>query len=563
MPASNGLAQAQALRMRGPALTDPPGDVEGMNVNKTPRILDANCGLGHVPGKSGSARTAGDLLRIMDRLGIAAALVHSTEAVRGNWPYGNARLMREIRGRGRLIPCWVVAPDVLAGPRPAELVATMAAAGVRAVRLCPRSQRHSLTPLVCGPLLDCLAAARLPVILDFEIYGWNETPDWAAVAELASRWPTLSFILPGCVLAASRNMVPHLQRYPNLYLDIGAYQEVGGIAAFIRAFGGHRAVWGSAFPHRGHEIALGLLQGRQLGPRARAAIGAANLAALMEGRVPRPIPAEPPAVARKLPLAAIDVHMHLGCDLAGTAEFTADQAVAALDAWGMQCGVASHLAALSGDVAEGNDALLDACRRHPGRLYGWAFFDAAQPERSAASCRRLLRHRAIVGFKVHQGTDERKLDDPGYEAMFQMANALSLPILAHENSHDGFETTLQKIARRWPRVRILHAHHGGTTDAPAAQQMARRLQRFPNLWLETSTSFAPPDAVGHLVRAGGGQRLCYGTDLGFMDNDGQTGKVLFADLTRKQLADVLRNNALKLIPRLSGQAPRHRRAPHH
>jgi len=521
-----------------------------MTMQEELNIIDVNSGLGHVPGKSGSLRTAGELLGVMDRLGIRTALVHNPEAVKGNWQHGNARLMDIIRGQPRLMPCWVVVPDASAGPRPPALVAAMRAAGVKAARLCPRSQRHLLNRVVCGPLLDALSQARLPVVLDFEIYGWGDTPDWPAVAELAEGWPRLPLIIPGCVLGAARNLYPYFKRCPNLYLDIGAFQEIDGLARFIRTFGAHRALYGSYFPHRGHEISLGLLQGRQLDPASRAAVAGNNLQTLLAGRLPKPVHAGAPGVVHKLPVPAIDVHVHLGCDLVGTDEFTADQAVAALDAWGVQCGIVSHLAALSGDVEEGNRALLEACRRHPGRLYGWAFYDAAQPERSAVSCRRLLRSRSIVGFKVHQGTDERTIDDAGYRAMFQMANKLNLPILAHEDAHDRFEATLKKIAARWPRVRILHAHHGGTTDLAAAKQMARRLKRCPNLWLETSTSFAPPDAVGHLVRAGVARRLCYGSDLGFMDNDGQTGKVLFADLTPTQRVNVFRRNALGLIQRL-------------
>jgi len=429
-------------------------------------------------------------------------------------------------------------------------VAAMQTADVKAARLCPRSQHHLLNPRVCGPLLDALAAARIPVILDFGIYGWGEAPDWPAIAELAGHWPSLPFILPGCVLAASRNMAPYFSAQPNLYLDMGAYQEIDGLAKFVRAYGAQRALYGSYFPYRGHEISLGLLRGRQLDPLARAAIGGGNLAALMQGRPPKPVQAGRPGVVRKLPVPAIDVHLHLGCDLVGTEEYTARQAVAAMDAWGVQCGIVSHLGALTGDVEEGNQALLAACRKHPGRLYGWAFFDAAQPRRSAAACQRMLQTRHFVGFKVHQGTDERKLDDAGYAAMFRIANDLEVPILAHENAHDKFEDTLANIAARWPRVRILHAHHGGTADPAAAAQHAARLSKCPNLWYETSTSFAPPDAVGHFVRATGGQRLCYGTDLGFMDNDGQTGKVLFADLNPRQRADVLRHNALRLIKRL-------------
>jgi len=52
--------------------------------------------------------------------------------------------------------------------------------------------------------------------------------------------------------------------------------------------------------------------------------------------------------------------------------------------------------------------------------------------------------------------------------------------------------------------------------------------QYPDLWHDTVTSFGPPDAVGNFVRACGSKRLCFGSDLGLLDLDGQVGKVLFA-----------------------------------
>jgi len=514
-------------------------------------IVDANCGLGHVAGKDGGARTADELLTRMDRLGIHRALVYAVVARKGNWQYGNSWLMERIAGRrDRLIPCWVVAPEPTLHFKPAEWVATLKQAGVGAVRLCPRSQDHMLNPEVCGPLLRALSSGRVPVIIDFEVVGWGESLDWTAIGTLAAAFPKLPFILPGCVLGVSRNLHPYFRKYQNLYLDIGAFQEVGGVSDFVRAFGAHRAVFGTYFPDRGPEIALGLLHGRQLGGRARHAVAGGTLAALIAGKTPRAVRAGPASPDRKMPVPAIDVHVHLGNYTFGGPEFTAEAAIEAFDAWGVGCGITSGIELLGGLVKESNQTVLQACRKFPGRLYGWAFYDAAQPELSAEVCGQMLKERCFVGFKVHEGTDNRRLTDPGYRKMFAMADKMRLPILTHENIHDDFNRTLEKLIRKWPRVKILHAHHGGNKDEAGAAQLAVLLKKHANLWHDVAVSWAPPDAVRHVVRATGGKRLCYGTDLGFMDSDGQNGKVLFADLTESQRADVLRNNALRLIGRL-------------
>ena len=514
------------------------------------KILDANCGLGWVPGKTCGARDPDTLLAMMDRVGIEQALVFATYARKGNWQQGNAWLMDAIKGHDRLLPCWVIAPEPLLDIRPAEWVARLKRAGVGAVRLCPSSQHHLVNPEVCGSLLQALARARVPVILDFEIVGWGPSLDWPSIASLATAFPELPLILPGSVLGASRNIHPYFQKHSQLYLDIGAYQEVDGIASFIREFGAHRAVFGTYFPDRGPEIALGLLHGRQLGPRARRAIAGGNMAALIAGRTPQRVPAEPAGPDAKMPVPAVDVHVHVGGYAFGGEPLTAEQAVKAFDAWGVQCGVASGLVLIHSQVREANQVILQACRKFPGRLYGWAFYDAAQPELSASVCQEMLNHPFFVGFKVYGPTEKRMLDDPGYNKMFAMADKHRLPILAHEDGYEDWSKTLTKLGKKWPHANILHAHHGGCQDEAGAARLAALLKKHDNLWHDTVTSGGPPDTIGHLVRATGGKRLCYGTDLAFMDVDGQNGKVLFADLTEVQRADVLRNNAVRLLPRL-------------
>src|SRR5919202_3418584 len=102
-------------------------------------LFDANCMLGrrsiHTP--LGMPATADELEAEMDRLGIAEALVYHGMALDGHPWEGNQRLLREIEGRPRLHPCWVLLPTTGEMPPPAQLVAEMRARGVRAARMCP------------------------------------------------------------------------------------------------------------------------------------------------------------------------------------------------------------------------------------------------------------------------------------------------------------------------------------------------------------------------------------------------------------------------------------------
>ena len=109
------------------------------------RLFDANCFLGRrsVHTALGQPVTAEELLAEMDRLGVAEALVTHAMAVDGHPRDGNERLLREIAPFPRLHPCWVLLPSSGEMPPPAELVARMRDAGVRAARLCPARHRYA------------------------------------------------------------------------------------------------------------------------------------------------------------------------------------------------------------------------------------------------------------------------------------------------------------------------------------------------------------------------------------------------------------------------------------
>src|SRR3954471_4158869 len=101
--------------------------------------FDINCALGHATIAHPQApRDAAGLVREMDRVRIADALVYSVAAAHYHAPTGNAELIHAIRDHPRLHPCWVVLPDATGEfPSPAGLIDDMRRHHVRAARLFP------------------------------------------------------------------------------------------------------------------------------------------------------------------------------------------------------------------------------------------------------------------------------------------------------------------------------------------------------------------------------------------------------------------------------------------
>jgi len=168
--------------------------------------------------------TADAVLAMMDRFGIAEALVHEHHA-RTVYPieHGNARLMKLIAGHDRLHACWVLEPPKKPGSGPAEeMVREMIDAGVRAARL--RMRRVGSLPWLWDGLCAAMEARRLPCFLDFghvSTTGDLRDADVDFVRRIALDHPRLPLILSHVMggLGIHPAVLPLLRCTPNVYLD--------------------------------------------------------------------------------------------------------------------------------------------------------------------------------------------------------------------------------------------------------------------------------------------------------------------------------------------------------
>ena len=78
-----------------------------------------------------------------------------------------------------------------------------------------------------------------------------------------------------------------------------------------------------------------------------------------------------------------------------------------------------------------NDALAEACARHPTRYRGFAHLPLLTPEAAADELQRTVKELGFHGVLVNGATDGRFLDDPAFEPILARAEALDLPIYLH------------------------------------------------------------------------------------------------------------------------------------
>ena len=212
----------------------------------TLRFFDCNCCIGRRGiVNPGSFYTADELERKMQHYGIGKALVYHSLAKEYSPVMGNELLQEEIKGHPSLYPVFVVMHHhTQEFPRPDELIRSMRASGVKAVRMFPGQgeQNYSLAQWNCGELFTVLQEYRIPVML-----GLDST-DWNGFYDLLSSYPRLNVIMTQADYRIDRNLYSILDKFDNLFIEIMGYKVHSGIEEICRRFGAHRLIFGSGMP---------------------------------------------------------------------------------------------------------------------------------------------------------------------------------------------------------------------------------------------------------------------------------------------------------------------------
>lgn len=242
--------------------------------------FDCNCSIGQVPYPYLlDLSDAGGLKAEMDAAGIEEALVYHSVARDTDPAMGNALLGEALAGESRLHPVWVVMPHVAGDlPAPAVLLREMAAHGVKAVRMFPTAanQSFSLAEWNSGALLGALAEARIPLMLDIEIVGWD------AIVPILKNHPALPVIVTNVSYRHNRFTHALFGEYGNLYVETSRYFGAGVFEDVVERFGSRPLLLGSNMPRFTGTAVISMLTYADI-PRAdKEAIAGGNLRRLLK-----------------------------------------------------------------------------------------------------------------------------------------------------------------------------------------------------------------------------------------------------------------------------------------
>lgn len=511
------------------------------------RSFDSNCMLGPTSTNSEPClRSAQALLREMDRVGIEDALVFASQAVMAHPADGNPRVVAEIEGHPRLHACWVLLPPSTGELSDATtLVAHMKATGVRAARIFPARHKFPLIEPVLRPLLQALAAARIPLFIDVGRTSWWEISGWREIFEIAAKYPTLPVVLLREGGTTWRALFEVWDSLPNIHLDTSYLQESRIVEVIVDRFGHERLLFGTGMPAHDPGGPLSLLNGAQITPLERSAIAGGNLRHLLGLPQAEPF-AESTRSIEADGFRVFDVHGHTG---RFAEKFHADsspqQTVERMDQVGIDILAVSDFLAVGPDYKAGNDRTGESVAAFPQRLLGYVVYNPNYESEMKRELDRGFEELGCSGIKLHCAYHETSTEDPAYRLAFEISQQRACPVLCHQFGDPSVEFLLQILAD-YPNTKFIYAHLGGKGRRVISPLLEVAAQRT-NFFLDLSFSNMPRGGLAWLVDHVPSSQIVFGSDYPLNDFTFQLGRVLYSDISQTVKRAILHDNAARIF----------------
>lgn len=215
-------------------------------------IVDFNAYIGYWPFRRLPARSAEEVVRLLDKGGIDMAVVSSlNSALYTDAHEGNFELIEETkRYRDRLIPVAVLNPKYPGWEYDLEECIRL---GFKGIRLYPQYHNYTLTDDECLKFISRVSEMNLTVSIPSRLRDrrgrhWMDVSrdiDFAEVEQLASRMPGSRIVL----LDSRGAQNSTITKYGNVYFGTSRISTtLGEMAKLFQSVGASRLVFGSGVP---------------------------------------------------------------------------------------------------------------------------------------------------------------------------------------------------------------------------------------------------------------------------------------------------------------------------
>ncbi|MCJ8166192.1 amidohydrolase family protein [Pontibacter sp. E15-1] len=240
----------------------------------------------------------------------------------------------------------------------------------------------------------------------------------------------------------------------------------------------------------------------------------------------------------------IDCHCHAGKGDGLTGPWDTDAPLGDYLEWAREAEIQKTVlfAAFHSDYRIANRAVAQIVNRHPERFYGFAFL---HPERDRGRVYDMVKTAVqqynFCGIKVH------RYDARITREICETARRFQLPVLYDVM---GEVAVVELLATQYPDVRFIIPHLGSFADDWKAQTaMIDHLARHPNIYTDTS-GVRRFDILKNTFQRVGAHKVLFGSDGPWLHPGVELAKIRALHLPKKDEAQVLAGNFLRLIARV-------------
>ncbi len=244
-------------------------------------------------------------------------------------------------------------------------------------------------------------------------------------------------------------------------------------------------------------------------------------------------------------IKVMDMHAHVGRYGFAIPETSAQSIVGVMERTGVAKTFIAAMPRMSEeDTVQGNRLVLESIRAFPDKLLGYVYLwpsSAGFVRHEVEACFA----EGFSGLKLHNSNGV-SYTASAYEPAYALADERRMPVLFHTWGQEGTFREIRELSQRYPNLSILLAHAGAANEAGYIQ-IAKDCE---NVYLELAGSAAPRGIIQRFVEEVGAGKVVWGSDICFINQAQQLGKVLGAHIAEAARTSILSENALAILNRI-------------
>jgi uncharacterized protein len=250
----------------------------------------------------------------------------------------------------------------------------------------------------------------------------------------------------------------------------------------------------------------------------------------------------------KSPVPIADCHGHVGVHPDFPAcKVSPGEMLEVMDLLNIEILAITSTLACYNDVPRGNAEIAAVLKQHPGRFLGYITVNPNPPGQALEQLQRYSFFHNPPLIKLHPDLGKYPVTGANLRPVWDYAHQTRAIVLVHtwDSDPNCGPLLLERIAREYPRARILLGHAGVTSEGyDKALEVARAAE---NVFLDISGSQSYRLILEHCIAQIGAERILFGSDMPYLEASVPLGRVMTARISDRDRELIFRENLLRLL----------------